>query len=114
MSGASVDSSCLTTTLTPCALDKTRSNSLSTRGCGERMQTDSLELVRLVATVCQRSENCPKGQVSWKGLFSNCYVTGRVLFRWVRWADSLVGHRSCARRLDHPETKKGSQACLLR
>ena len=48
------------------------------------MQTDSFELVRLVATVCQRSENCPKGQVSWKGLFSNCYVTGRVLFRWVR------------------------------
>ncbi len=48
------------------------------------MQTVSFEDARLVATMCQRSENCPLGQVSWKGLFSNCYVTGRVLFRWGR------------------------------
>src|SRR5579859_74756 len=66
MSGASVDSSCLTTTLNG-AFDKTRSNSLSTRGCGDRMQTISFEDARLVATMCQRSENCPMGQVSWKG-----------------------------------------------
>ncbi len=46
------------------------------------MQTVSFEDARLVATMCQRSENCPLGQVPWKGLFSNCYVTGRVLFRW--------------------------------
>src|SRR4029077_18074223 len=98
MSGASVDSSCLTTTLNE-AFDKTRSNSLSTRGCGDRMQTVSFEDTRLVATMCQRSENCPLGQVSWKGLFSNCYVTGRVLFRWgpgadsAGWGDWGVGQR---------------------
>jgi len=49
--GREVDSSCLEMTLKSC-LDKMRSNSLSTRGCGESRQTESLgELERLVATV---------------------------------------------------------------
>jgi hypothetical protein len=50
-----------------------RSNSLSTRGCGERMQTINLEDARFVVTICQRSENWPKGQVPLASLFSNCY-----------------------------------------
>jgi hypothetical protein len=49
-SGARVDSSCLLITLKS-GLDKMRSNSLSTRGCGERRQIESLELERLVATL---------------------------------------------------------------
>src|ERR1700739_2359281 len=50
-SGASVDSSCLEMTLKS-GLDKMRSNSLSTRGCGERRQMESLGAdERLVATV---------------------------------------------------------------
>src|SRR5580692_518632 len=103
MSGASVDSSCLTTTLNG-AFDKTRSNSLSTRGCGERMQTVIFEL-RLVATMCQPSQNCPKGQVSWKGLFSNCYVTGRV----------LLGDASGTGRLELWSPRRGEcgRACLF-
>jgi hypothetical protein len=47
--------------------------SLSTKGCGERMQTVNLEEARFVVTVCQRKENWPKGQVPLAGLFSNCY-----------------------------------------
>src|SRR2546429_1188314 len=42
-----------------------RSNSLSTRGCGERMQTVSFVEVRFVVTVRQIIENWPKGQVLW-------------------------------------------------
>ena len=52
---------------------KMRSNSLSTRGCGERTQTVNLEAARFVVTVCQRRENWPKGQVPLMGLYSNCY-----------------------------------------
>src|SRR5229473_1795459 len=44
-SGARVDSSCLAMTL-KCDLAKRRSNSPSTSGCGESMQTVSFELVR--------------------------------------------------------------------
>jgi hypothetical protein len=46
-----VDSSCLTMTLNCGAFESKRSNSLSTNGCGERMQTVSLVFVRLVDTV---------------------------------------------------------------
>ncbi len=59
-----MDSSCLRTTLN-WDLAKMRSNSLSTRGCGERMQTVSFEEVRFVVTVRQIIENWPKGQVLW-------------------------------------------------
>jgi hypothetical protein len=38
-------------------LDKMRSNSLSTRGCGESRQIEGLELERLVPTFGQVSEN---------------------------------------------------------
>src|SRR5256885_214959 len=46
-------------------LARMRSNSLSTRGCGERMQTVSFVEVRFVVTVRQIIENWPKGQVLW-------------------------------------------------
>jgi hypothetical protein len=49
-SGASVDSSCMTMTLKG-AFARIRSNSLSTRGCGERIQTVSLAAAFLAATV---------------------------------------------------------------
>src|SRR5437870_3353885 len=71
-SGASVDSSCLENTLNG-AFARMRSNSLSTKGWGERMQTASLEEARLVVTVCQGIENWPKGQVPLTDLSSNCY-----------------------------------------
>ena len=46
-----MDSSCLEMTLKS-GLDRMRSNSLSTRGCGESKQMDSFgELERLVATL---------------------------------------------------------------
>ncbi len=59
-----MDSSCLATTLNG-AFAKMRSNSLNTRGCGERMQTVSFVEVRFVVTVRQSIENWPKGQVLW-------------------------------------------------
>jgi hypothetical protein len=59
-----VDSSCLRITLN-WDLARMRSNSLSTRGCGERMQTVSFVEVRFVVTVRQIIENWPKGQVLW-------------------------------------------------
>src|SRR5256885_17157244 len=71
-SGAGVDSSCLENTLNG-AFARMRSNSLSTNGCGERMQTASLEEARFVVTVCQGIENWPNGQVPLVFLFSNCY-----------------------------------------
>src|SRR5439155_18309627 len=43
-----------------------RSNSLSTKGCGERMQTVNFEDDRFVVTVRQIIENWPKGQVLWR------------------------------------------------
>src|SRR5260370_19341705 len=63
-SGARVDSSCLTITLN-WDFAKMRSNSLSTKGCGERMQTVNFVEVRFVVTVRQSIENWPKGQVLW-------------------------------------------------
>jgi hypothetical protein len=42
-----------------------RSNSLSTKGCGERIQTVNFVEVRFVVTVRQIIENWPKGQVLW-------------------------------------------------
>ncbi len=71
-SGASVDSSCFKITLN-CDFASNRSNSLSTSGCGESMQTVSLELALFVATFSSLGENCTNGQVPRKPMFSNCY-----------------------------------------
>src|SRR5712692_9248875 len=62
-SGARVESSHLAMTL-KCDLANRRSNSPSTSGCGESMQTVSFELVLFVATVFSSlRETCPNGQV---------------------------------------------------
>src|SRR5215471_13492240 len=64
-SGARVDSSCLLMTLKS-GLDKRRSNSLSTRGCGESRQIESLgELERLVATLLRVGKTAPVGKELW-------------------------------------------------
>src|SRR5215470_10656193 len=71
-SGARVDSSCFEMTLN-WGLFKRRSNSLSTKGCGESKQTVSFELFFFVVTVRQGKENLPNRQGSARGVFTNCY-----------------------------------------
>src|SRR4029434_10760867 len=67
-SGARVDSSCLPMTLKS-GLDKRRSNSLNTRGCGESRQMDSFAgLERLVATAVRVVKTGRTG----KGLWGRC------------------------------------------
>src|SRR5262249_7151679 len=64
-SGARVDSSCLLMTLNS-GLDKRRSNSLSTRGCGERRQIESLdEVERFVATLLRVGKTGRVGKELW-------------------------------------------------
>src|SRR5271170_4542174 len=75
-SGASVDSNCLGITLKWGALANRRSNSLSTRGCGDNKQTVSLEDMRFgatVATVLEGSERQAQGQEPWAPMFTSCY-----------------------------------------
>jgi len=72
-SGASVDSSCLEMTLNWEALPSRRSNSVSTRGCGERRQTVSLEAIVFVATVLEGRECWAMEQGTWGQMFTNCY-----------------------------------------
>jgi hypothetical protein len=63
-----VDSSCLAMTLKS-GLDKRRSNSLNTRGCGESRQMDSFAgLERLVATAVRVVKTGRTG----KGLWGRC------------------------------------------
>ena len=66
-----MDSSCLEMTLKS-GLDKMRSNSLSTRGCGESRQIDSLGAdERFVATAVRVVEYSTDGQEGERGLFTN-------------------------------------------
>ena len=59
-----MDSSCLEMTLKS-GLDKMRSNSLSTRGCGESRQIDNLGLGRLVATSVRVGKTGQVGKELW-------------------------------------------------
>ena len=56
-----------------CGLFRSRSNSLSTKGCGDSRQTESFELLRLVVTVPKGKKNLSVGQGSARGVFTNCY-----------------------------------------
>jgi len=72
-SGARVDSSCLEMTLNCEAFAKRRSNSVSTKGCGDSKQTISFGDMRFVATVHEGRETCFVGQGPWGQMFTNCY-----------------------------------------
>jgi hypothetical protein len=54
-------------------LPKRRSNSVSTKGCGESRQTVSLEAIVFVATVLEGRESRAMGQGPWGQMFTNCY-----------------------------------------
>src|SRR5467141_4056626 len=74
-----------------------RSNSLSTKGCGERMQTVSFVEVRFVVTVRQIIENWPKGQVLW------CCCSRTVTDTYDAWPGvlPLAKYQLCAQQHGH-------------
>src|SRR5215475_6479937 len=80
-------------------LDKRRSNSLSTRGCGERRQTESLdELDRLVATLLRVGKTAPVG----KDLWGRCsrIVTDRL--------DEFLGRLELGRALSDSSVRRAA------
>ena len=105
-----MDSSCLRITLN-WDLARMRSNSLSTRGCGERMQTVSFVEVRFVVTVRQIIENWPKGQVLWcvcsrivtdiyRGWLRGTSFNRISIMRFAVWPSQRGGMRHSIRGID--------------